>query len=52
MFVMYVHEVPPGPYARTMDEELRTLTERVRTEVGGGAAGYERERDMLARVLN
>lgn len=53
---MYVPEVTPGPYARTMDEELRTLTERVRAEVEVGAAGYERllasdSVDELAAVL-
>lgn len=52
---MYVPEGRPRPYARGMDEELRSLTERVRGEAGG-AAGYERlvvtdSTDELAAVL-
>lgn len=52
---MYVPEGRPRPYARGMDEELRSLTERVRAEAGG-AAGYERlvvtdSTDELAAVL-
>lgn len=52
---MYVPEGRPRPYARGMDEELRSLTERVRGEAGG-SAGYERlvvtdSTDELAAVL-